>query len=154
MNRLSVERRTQVINCLVEGNSIRATCRLTNTAKGTVIRLLESVGAVCAKYQDETLRNLSCQNIQCDEIWAFCYSKQRNVPPAHQGILGYGDIWTWTAIDSDTKLVPSWLVGLRDAGYAYEFMMDLAARLSNRVQLATDGHRPYLTAVEDAFGST
>ena len=153
MNKLSLEKRTQVIRALVEGNSIRATCRITDTAKGTVTRLLASVGAACAKYQDEHLRGLPCANIQCDEIWSFCYAKQKNVPEDKQGQLGYGDVWTWTAIDADTKLVPSWLVGSRDAGYAYEFMKGLRSRLLNRVQLTTDGHRVYLTAIEDAFGS-
>ena len=153
MNKLSIEKRTQVIQALVEGNSIRATCRMTNTAKGTVTRLLASVGTACAKYQDEYLRDLPCTNIQCDEIWSFCYAKQKNVPENKQGRFGYGDVWTWTAIDADTKLVPSWLVGLRDAGYGFEFMQDLKSRLANRVQLTTDGHRVYLTAVEDTFGS-
>ena len=153
MNKLSLEKRTQVITALVEGNSIRATCRMTNTAKGTVIRLLASVGAACAEYQNTHLRNLPCQTIQCDEIWSFCYAKQKNVPEDKQGRLGYGDVWTWTAIDADTKLVPSWLVGLRDAGYAFAFMRDLQSRLSNRVQLTTDGHRVYLQVVEDVFGA-
>lgn len=153
MNILSIQRRTQIIQALVEGNSIRATCRLTNTAKGTVTRLLASVGTVCAKYQDKHLRNLPCKHIQCDEIWSFCYAKQKNVPEDKQGKFGYGDVWTWTAIDADTKLVPSWLVGLRDAGYAFEFMQDLKSRLANRVQITTDGHRVYLTVIEDVFGS-
>ena len=128
MNRLSVERRAQVIGALVEGNSIRATCRMAGTAKGTVLRLLEAVGAACSKHQDAVLRDLPCQRLQCDEIWSFCYAKQKNVSPERQGEFGAGDVWTWTAIDADTKLVPSWLIGLRDAGYAYEFMMDLARR--------------------------
>lgn len=152
MNRLSLERRVKVISALVEGNSIRATCRMTSTAKGTVTRLLAEVGKACAGYQDKHLRNLPCTNIQCDEVWAFCYAKQKNVPEEKQGQFGYGDVWTWTAIDADTKLVPSWLVGLRDAGYAYEFMLDLKSRLANRVQITTDGHRVYLKAVEDVFG--
>lgn len=153
MNRLSIDKRTKVITALVEGNSIRATCRMTNTAKGTVTRLLASVGAACAEYQNTQLRNLPCQTIQCDEIWSFCYAKQKNVPEEKQGRLGYGDLWTWTTIDADTKLVPSWLVGLRDAGYAFRFMRDLQARLANRVQLTTDGHKVYLNAVEDVFGA-
>lgn len=152
MNKLSLNRRTQVIKALVDGNSIRATCRITNTAKGTVIRLLADVGKVCADYQDKVLRNLPCKHIQCDEIWSFCYAKQKNVPEDKQGKLGYGDVWTWTAIDADTKLVPCWLVGLRDANYAYTFMVNLKSRLANRVQLTTDGHKVYLWAVEDAFG--
>jgi IS1 family transposase len=153
MNKLSLEKRTQVIRALVEGNSIRATSRMTDTAKGTVIRLLRDVGKACAEYQDKHLRNLPCKHIQCDEIWSFCYAKQDNVPEDKQGKFGYGDAWTWTAIDADTKLVPCWLVGLRDASYAYQFMSDLKSRLANRVQITTDGHKVYLWAVEDAFGS-
>jgi len=153
MNQLSIERRSQVIKALVEGNSIRATCRMTSTAKGTVTRLLAEVGKACAEYQGKHLRNLPCKHIQCDEIWSFCYAKQKNVPEDKQGQFGYGDVWTWTAIDADTKLVPSWLVGLRDAGYAYAFMSDLKSRLANRVQITTDGHKVYLWAIEDAFGS-
>jgi len=153
MNRLSIERRAKVIAALVEGNSIRATCRMTGTAKGTVIRLLAEVGKACAEYQDKRLRNLPCKHIQCDEIWSFCYAKQKNVPEDKQGRLGYGDVWTWTAIDADTKLVPSWLVGLRDASCGYAFMKDLKSRLANRVQLTTDGHKVYLWAVEDTFGA-
>jgi IS1 family transposase len=152
MNRLSIERRAKVISALVEGNSIRATCRMTGTAKGTVIRLLAEVGKACGKYQNKTFRNLPCKHIQCDEIWSFCYAKQRNVPEDKQGWLGYGDVWTWVAIDADTKLVLSWLIGLRDAGCAYEFMDDLKSRLANRVQLTTDGNKVYLWAVEDTFG--
>lgn len=153
MNKLNIEKKTQVITALVEGNSIRATCRMTSIAKGTVIRLLRDVGKACAEYQDKHLRNLPCKRIQCDEIWSFCYAKDKNVPIDKQGRFGYGDVWTWTAIDADTKLVPFWLVGLRDAGYAHEFMNNLKSRLANRVQLTTDGHRVYLWAVEDAFGS-
>lgn len=152
MNKLSTERRAQVISALIEGNSIRATCRMTGTAKGTVIRLLREVGEACAQYQDEHLRNLPCNYIQCDEIWSFCYAKQKNVPENKEGVFGYGDVWTWTAIDADTKLVPSWLVGLRNLECATAFMDDLASRLVKRVQLTTDGHNVYLRAVEDAFG--
>ncbi len=126
---------------------------MTDTAKWTVIRLLASVGAACAEYQNEHLRNLPCHLVQCDEIWSFCYAKQKNVPEDKQGRLGYGDVWAWTAIDADTKLVPSWLIGLRDAGYAFRFMRDLQSRLANRVQLTTGGHKVYLNAVEDVFGA-
>ena len=142
-----------MITALVEGNSINATCRMTGAAKWTVLRLLASVGTACAEYQNTHLRNLTCQTIQCDEIWSFCYAKQKNVPEEKQGRLGYGDVWTWTAIDADTKLVPSWLIGLRDAGYAFRLMRDLQARLANRVQMTTDGHKAYLNAVEDVFGA-
>jgi IS1 family transposase len=153
MNKLSIERKTQVISALIEGNSIRATSRMTGVAKGTILRLLAEVGSACAKYQDEHLRNLPCKRIQCDEIWSFCYAKEKNVPSKMRGQFGFGDIWTWTAICADTKIVPSFFVGLRDAGCAYHFMNDLAGRLKNRVQLTTDGHKAYLTAVEEAFGA-
>lgn len=153
MNKLSLEKRTQVITALVEGTSIRATCRMTGTAKGTVTRLLASVGKACSDYQNEHLKNLPCRYIQCDEIWSFCYAKEKNVPEDKRGKFGYGDVWTFVAIDSETKLVPSWLVGQRDAGYAYEFALDLKDRLANKVQLTTDGHRMYLEAIENAFGA-
>jgi len=153
MNKLSIDKKVKIISALVEGNSIRATCRITGAAKGTVIRLLESVGKACSEYQNEHLRNLNCSNIQLDEIWSFCYAKQKNVPDNKKNQFGYGDVWTFTAIDADTKLVPSWLVGLRDSGYAFEFVNDLKDRLANRVQITTDGHKIYLDAVEGAFGS-
>jgi len=153
MNILSLEKKTQVISSLVEGNSIRATCRMTGAAKGTVTRLLANVGKTCAEYQDVVLRNLPCKQIQCDEIWSFCYAKDKNVPERYRGKFGYGDVWTWTAIDADTKLVPSWLIGLRDAPNAYRFMQDLKKRLANRVQITTDGYSSYLWAVENVFGS-
>lgn len=153
MNKLNNERRAQVVAALVEGNSIRATVRMTGVAKNTIVKLLEDLGTACAEYQDEAFRNLTCKRLQADEIWSFCYAKQKNVSPEHQGVFGYGDVWTWVAIDAETKLVPCWHVGRRDARAAYEFISDLASRLANRVQLTTDGHRPYLEAVEGAFGS-
>ena len=153
MNKLSIERQAQVIKVLCEGNSIRSTARITDTAINTVVKLLKDTGDACAKYQDIHLRNLRCKTIQCDEIWSFCYAKQKNVPEEKQGRFGYGDVWTWTAIDADTKLVASWSVGLRDAGYAFEFMRDLQGRLANRVQLTTDGYKAYLNVVEDVFGA-
>ena len=152
MNRLSAERRARVIAALVEGNSIRATCRMTGTAKGTVTRLLVDLGEACAEYQDRTLRNLRCDRVQADEIWSFCYAKQRNVPLDHKGEFGYGDVWTWTAICADTKLVFSWHIGRREARNANVFMADMASRLDNRVQLTTDGLRKYVEAVGGAFG--
>ena len=115
--------------------------------------LLLDVGAACEEFQDKTLRGLKLRRIQCDEIWAFVYAKQRNVPMEHKGEFGYGDVWTWTAIDSDTKLIPSWAVGRRDGFTAAAFIRDLADRLATRVQLTTDGHKPYLEAVEGAFGN-
>jgi IS1 family transposase len=153
VNKLSSEQRTKVIAALVEGNSIRATCRMTGTAKGTVIKLLADVGKACAEYQDETLTNIHSRRIQCDEIWSFCYAKQKNVPENKQGQFGYGDVWTWIAIDADSKLVISRLVGLRTVECAIEFVKDIQSRLANRVQLTTDGHRVYVDAVENAFGS-
>ena len=153
MNKLSLEQRTQIIKTLVEGNSIRATCRMTGAAKGTVTRLLVSIGMACAEFQDKRLRNITSKQVQCDEIWSFCYSKQKNVPQEKQGEFGVGDVWTWVAMDADTKLVISQLIGLRDAEFANEFIKDLKERLANRVQLTTDGHKVYLTAVENAFGS-
>ncbi len=153
MNKLAIEKRAKIIAALVEGNSIRATVRLTGAAKGTVIKLLADVGRACADYQSRKLRNLPCRRIQCDEIWSFCYAKEKNVPENLRGQFGFGDVWTWTAICADTKIVPSWMIGKRDAGTAFEFMQDLAGRLASRVQLTTDGHRVYLEAVESAFGS-
>jgi len=152
MNKLNPEKQKQVIAALVEGNSIRATVRMTGVAKNTIIKLLESVGRACDEYQDKVLRDLTCKRIQCDEIWAFCYAKAKNVPEEKKGQFGYGDVWTFTAICADTKLIPSWHLGNRDGGNAKIFMMDLASRLKNRVQLTTDGHKMYLNAVEDAFG--
>jgi IS1 family transposase len=152
MNKLSSAKRTAVVAALVEGNSIRATVRMTGVAKNTVVKLLVDLGAACTRYQDETLRNLPCRRIQCDEIWSFVGAKDKNVPAEKAGKFGIGSVWTWTAIDADTKLVPSFLVGTRDLGSAFTFISDLASRLRNRVQLTTDGHKPYLSAVEDAFG--
>jgi len=152
MNKLDTAKRSQIIGCLVEGNSIRATCRMTGAAKNTVVKLLADIGKACADYQDKVFHDLPCTKIQCDEIWSFCYSKEKNVPADHKGEWGYGDVYTWTAIDADTKLIPSYFVGKRDAQCAHAFMTDLASRLKQRVQLTTDGHRPYLQAVDDAFG--
>src|SRR6266851_3254105 len=122
MNKLSSAKRIQVIAALVEGNSIRATVRMTGVAKNTVVKLLAEIGAACEKYHQETLRNLPCKRVQCDEIWSFCYAKQKNVPTEKQGRFGYGDVWTWTAIDADTKLVPCFLVGNRDLQSAKMFI--------------------------------
>lgn len=153
MNKLDIKKRAQILACLVEGNSIRATVRMTGAAKNTVVKLLADVGAACAEYQDKTLRNLPCRRLQADEIWSFVYAKQKNVPTAKAAPEGAGDAWTWTALCADTKLVAAWMIGPRDGGIAYEFMHDLAGRLANRVQLTTDGHKAYLEAVEDAFGA-
>ncbi len=151
MNRLSAEKRKAVVASLVEGNSIRATCRMTGASKNTVMKLLSDLGLVCSIYQDRSMRDLPCERIQCDEIWAFCYAKQKNVPVEKQAEFGYGDVWTWVALDADTKLVPSFRVGSRDLEDARDFIADLAQRLRHRVQLTTDGNRAYLSAVERAF---
>jgi IS1 family transposase len=153
MNQLSTAKRVQVIAALVEGNSIRGTARLVGVSKDTVLDLLAKIGKACADFQDICLTDLPCRRIQCDEIWSFCHAKEKNLPDELKGTFGYGDVWTWTAICADTKLVPAWLVGLRDADYGSVFMQDLARRLRHRVQLTTDGHRAYLEAVERAFGA-
>jgi IS1 family transposase len=153
MNKLNDKKRAQILAVLVEGNSLRATARICDVAFNTVLKFVPEIGKVCAEYQNKAFRNLQCKRIQCDEIWSFCYAKEKNVPEDKQGQFGYGDIWTWVAMDADTKLVPSFLVGNRDAYTAKVFIDDLAGRLANRVQLTTDGHRPYLQAVENAFGS-
>lgn len=153
MNQLSPARRAQVIAALVEGNSIRAVVRMTGIAKNTVVKLLIQIGAACAQYQDQALRNLSCKRIQCDEIWSFCYAKDKNLPKNKRDVFGYGSVWTWTALDAETKMLCSWMVGNREAKAAIEFIKDLASRLTSRIQLTTDGHKAYLQAVDDAFGS-
>jgi IS1 family transposase len=150
-NVLSTPKRTQIVSALVEGCGIRATARMAGVSKDTVMKLWREIGESCIRLQDETLRNLPCKRLQVDEIWSFVYSKAKNVPAERQGEFGVGDVWTFTAIDAETKLIPSFLVGSRDAGSATDFMQDLASRLANRVQLTTDGHRMYLSAVEDAF---
>jgi IS1 family transposase len=153
MNKLSREKQAQIIRCLVEGNSLRATTRMCDVSINTVTKLLVDIGSACADYQDRVLRNLKCKRVQCDEIWSFCYAKEKNLPADKKGKFGYGDIWTWVAIDADTKLVPSFMVGNRDLRTARIFIDDLKGRLANRVQLTTDGLRVYLDAVEGAFGS-
>jgi IS1 family transposase len=151
MNRLTIEDRIRVVASLVEGNSIRATVRMTGVAKNTVTKLLVDLGTVCSEYQDRVMRDLPCARLECDEIWAFCHAKKKNVPDEKRGEFGYGDVWTWVAIDAETKLVPSYRVGTHDAEEAEAFMQDLAKRLSSRVQLTTDGHKTYLNAVRGAF---
>jgi len=152
MNRLSRAERATIIRALVEGNSIRSVARMTGNARNTITTLLVQLGTACAAYQDRTLRNLGSIRIECDEIWAFCYAKAKNVPDERRGEFGYGDVWTYTAIDPDSKLVPSWLVGERDGADARAFIADLGSRLANRVQITTDGHRPYIEAIEAEFG--
>lgn len=151
MNILTIEKRAQILHLLVEGNSMRATSRIADVSINTVTKLLEDVGAACLEFHDATVRNIKSKRVQCDEIWAFCYSKEKNVAPEDKGILGHGDAYTWTAIDSDTKLAISWLVGRRDVEYAEAFTADLASRLADRIQLTTDGYGVYVNAIEKAF---
>ncbi|HEY3277768.1 MAG TPA: IS1 family transposase [Syntrophorhabdaceae bacterium] len=152
MNRLNKDKQAQILAVLVEGNSLRATARICNVAFNTVLKFVPEIGKACAEFQDKALRNLPCKRIQCDEIWSFCYAKEKNVPEDKKGQFGYGDVWTWTALDADTKLMVSWLVADRGAGAAMEFISDLSERLQDKVQLTTDGHKMYLNAVEYAFG--
>jgi IS1 family transposase len=149
MNQLSIKERARVLSCLVEGNSIRATQRMTGFAKKTVERVLREAGENCAEICDKKMMALPCKHIQCDEIWQFVYAKEKNVPPQLKGVIG--DTWTWVAIDPHTKLIPAWFVGDRSAQSAYHFMLNLQKRLANRVQLTTDGHTAYLVAVKAAF---
>jgi IS1 family transposase len=153
MNKLDRQARSRILHLLCEGNSIRAACRLTGASKKAISKLMVDAGQAAAWYQDRVFVNLACKRIQVDEIWAFVYAKQKNVPFAKKAPDGAGDVWTWTAIDADTKLIPSWFVGGRDSDAAIIFMDDLASRLANRVQLTTDGHKAFLEAVEGAFGS-
>ena len=153
MNKLSRNERARILHLLCEGNSIRAVTRLTGTSKKAVSKLLVDAGQAAAWYRDRVFRNLTCKRIQVDEIWAFVYAKQKNVVGAKKAPVDAGDVWTWTAIDADTKLIPSWFVGGRDSDAAIIFIDDLASRLANRVQLTSDGHKAYLEAVEGAFGS-
>src|SRR5580765_3387480 len=152
MNRLKTDKRIQVIAALVEGVSINATCRLTGVSKHTVLNLLRDLGCACAEYHNKNIRNLKVKRVQCDEIWAFCYSKDKNVPKDKRGVFGFGDVWTWTAIDADTKLIISYMLGTRLIGAAHAFMKDLASRIATKIQLTTDGYRIYANAVEGAFG--
>lgn len=151
MNTLPVATQALILRCLVEGNSLASTQRTANVSKNTVLKLLVDAGRACSEYQDETLRDLPCRRIQVDEIWSFVYAKQGNLPKLKQPPHRAGDAWTWTAICAETKLVPSWLVGDRGALTAHRFIDDLRGRLAHRVQLTSDGHKPYLEAVERAF---
>ncbi len=154
MNRLNIEKQTQIVSALVEGNSMRATARMAGVSINTVVKLLIEVGTACREYQDQVFHDLDCRRIQCDEIWSFCYAKKMNVTKKiKKANPNAGDAWTWVALDADTKLVPSWMVGNRDARTGKMFMEDLAKRLKNRVQLSTDGFKAYLQAVENAFGN-
>lgn len=153
MRKLSLEKRALLVGLLVEGNSIRASSRLSGVAYASVVNFVADIGRACTDFQDGAIRNVTSQRVQCDEIWAFCYAKAKNVPEDKRGQFGYGDIWTWVAMDADTKLAISWLVGDRSTAAAKVVIQDVADRLANKVQLTTDGHKPYLEAVESAFGS-
>lgn len=151
MNRLTKDRRTAIIHALCEGASVNATARQTGVSKVTILKLLADIGEVCVSYQRETLVNLRCRWLQVDEVWGFVHCKESRVPRDEKG-RGKGDVWVWMAIDAETKLVPCWHIGTRDADAAAYFMEDLASRLASRVQITSDGHRAYLLAVEGAFG--
>lgn len=153
MNKLSRDARAQILGMMVEGMALRAISRMTGASKNTIAKLLADAGEAFSDYQDRTMRALTCKRVQVDEIWSFVYAKQKNVAGAKAAPEGAGDIWTWTAIDADTKLIPSWYVGARDGEAAQHFIGDLALRLANRVQLTSDGHKPYLEAVEQSFGA-
>lgn len=153
MNKLPTEKRAQIVGMMVEGMSLRAIARLTGASKNTIVKLLADAGDACAAYQDHAMRDLTCKRLQLDEIWSFIGCKERNVPAERKGEFGIGDVWTWTAIDADTKLVPSFNVSDRSGDAAMEFVCDLSKRLANRVQVTTDGHRAYIEAVERAFGA-
>jgi len=153
MNKLSRAERARIIALLVEGNSIRSINRLTGFAQNTIMKLLVDLGDAATAAHDEMVRDLTSTRIECDEIWAFCYAKARNVPEQHRGQYGYGDVWTWSAIDPESKLIASWTVGGRDEWTAHAFIADLGSRLANRVQITTDGHRQYIDAIQDEFGS-
>jgi IS1 family transposase len=153
MNKLDRKARSRILHLLCEENSIRAVTRLTCASKNTVIKLVVDAGKAASWYQDQVFRNLTCKHVQVDEIWNFVYAKQKNVATAKTAPANACDVWTWTAINGDTKLMPSWFVGGRDSDSAIIFVDDLASRLANRVQLTSDGHRAYLKAVEGAFGA-
>src|SRR5436309_3947263 len=152
MNKLPLAKRVQILSMLVEGAALRSISRVCDVSINTVTKLLIDAGTVCAAFHDEKVRDVKAKRVQCDEIWTFTYAKQKNVAAAKRRDLAYGDTWTWTGIEADSKLIISWLVGGRDGAHALAFMDDLRSRLANRVQLTTDGHRAYLEAVEGAFG--
>ena len=152
MNKLPIGKRVAIISALVEGNSLRSTSRMVGCSINTVTKLLIDVATACNEYQSSVMRNLPCHRLQIDEIWSFCYSKQKNVPDQFRDTFGFGDVWTFVAIDADSKLVPAWWIGPRDGCNAKSLIEDLASRLANRVQISTDGHRMYIDAMEAGFG--
>src|SRR5438552_16491827 len=151
MNKLPLAKRVQILSMLVEGSSCRSISRVADVSLNTVYKTLIDAGKACVRFHDETVRNVASKRVQCDEAWSFCYAKQKNVATAKAAPEGAGDVWTWTALDADSKLILSWAVGGRDAGYALALMDDLRSRITTPVQLTTDGHRAYLQAVEEAF---
>jgi IS1 family transposase len=153
MNKLPRQKRIEIISLLTEGMSIRSVARVTGASINTVLKLVGDAGRACSDYQDHAFRNLTCKRLQVDEIWSFVHAKAKNVKGAKAAPQAAGDIWTWTAIDADTKLILSWYVGSRDAEAASTFISDLAERLAGRVQLTSDGHKPYVEAVETSFGN-
>jgi len=153
MNKLPSAKRVQILSMLCEGSSMRSVSRITDVSINTVSRLLADAGEACIAFHDENVRGVKAKRVQCDEIWAFCYAKQKNVEGAKAAPAEAGDLWTWTALDADSKLIIAYDCGGRDADYANAFMQDVAGRLANRVQLTTDGHKAYLEAVEGAFGA-
>src|SRR5882724_11296741 len=153
MNRLPLEKRIQILSMLCEGSSMRSISRVADVSINTVSKLLIDAGKACAAFHDEKVRGVKARRVQVDEIWSFTAAKQKNVANMKAPVAGAGDTWTWTAIEADTKLIITWLVGGRDSDYAIAFMDDLRDRLANRVQLTSDGHKAYLEAVEGAFGA-
>ena len=153
MNKLPTHKRVMILNMLIEGMSMRSISRTVGVSINTVTKLLIEAGEACADYHNDNVRNVTASNVQCDEIWSFCYAKKKNVATAKAAPEFAGDVWTWTALDADSKLIVSYLVGGRDSEYALEFMDDVKSRLANRVQLTTDGHKAYLNAFEEAFGA-
>jgi IS1 family transposase len=152
MNRLPLAKRVQILAMLFEGSSMRSIARVADVSINTVSKLLVDAGKACATFHDDTVRNVKARRVQVDEIWSFTYAKAKNIPTAMAAPEEAGDTWTWTALDADSKLILSWLVGRRDTEYAMAFTEDLRSRLANRVQLTSDGHKAYLEAVEGAFG--
>jgi IS1 family transposase len=153
MNKLSVERHARILSCLCEGSSVRATCRMLDCSKDAVLKLIGDVGAACQKHHDEHVGGLTCSRVQMDEVWSFVHAKEKNVPVLVKGQFGHGDVWTWTAIEAQTKLIIAWHVGRRDGASARVFVQDVARRILNRIQLTTDGHRAYLDAVDEAWAT-
>jgi IS1 family transposase len=153
MNRLNIEQRAKILGCLVEGVSVRATSRMTGASKVTILKLLADVGAACYEYHDKVMNNLPCKRVQADEVWSFCYAKEKNVPQKCKGTFGFGDVYTWTALCADTKLMIGYRIDRRDEQAAHAFIHGLSGRFASRIQLTTDGHKAYIMAVEDAFGA-